>query len=165
MTGPLIALAVLSFAGGYINIPGWLSPGLPLSEHENTTAMAISASCGIIGIALAFFFYVIRPALAENMKVAAGPVYTLLSNKYYVDEIYSAAVVKPLKGISRVVLWRGLDEGIIDTTLVNGLARVVSGWGSLLRQLQSGSIRNYATWILAGSLLVIFVLGWAGGAR
>jgi NADH-quinone oxidoreductase subunit L len=165
MTGPLIVLAVLSFAGGYINIPGWLSPGFPLSEHENTTAMAISASCGIIGIALAFFFYVVRPALAENMKVAAGPVYTLLSNKYYVDEIYSAAVVKPLKGISRVVLWRGLDEGFIDTTVVNGLARVVSGWGSLLRQLQSGSIRNYATWILAGSLLVIFVLGWAGGAR
>ena len=165
MTGPLIVLAILSFAGGYINIPGWLSPGFPLAEHENTTAMAISASCGIIGIALAFFFYVVRPAVAENMKVAAGPLYTLLSNKYYVDEIYSAAVVKPLKGISRVVLWRGLDEGFIDTTLVNGLARVVSGWGSLLRQLQSGSIRNYATWILAGSLLVIFVLGWAGGAR
>src|SRR5947209_17557494 len=63
MTGPLIVLAVLSFAGGYINIPGYLSPGFPLSEHENTTAMAISASCGIIGIALAFFFYVVRPAL------------------------------------------------------------------------------------------------------
>jgi NADH-quinone oxidoreductase subunit L len=109
--------------------------------------------------------YVVRPALAENLKVAAGPLYTLLANKYYVDEIYSAAVVKPIKGISRVVLWRGVDEAIIDSSLVNGLARAVNGWGSLLRQLQSGSIRNYATWILAGSLLVIFVLGWAGGVR
>ncbi|MFL6447268.1 MAG: NADH-quinone oxidoreductase subunit L [Bryobacteraceae bacterium] len=165
MTGPLVILAVLSFAGGFINIPGWLSPGFPLSEHENATAMVISATCGIIGIALAFFFYVARPALAENMKVAAGPLYTLLSNRYYVDEIYSAAVVKPLNGISRVVLWRGVDQTLIDSSIVNGLARVVSGWGSLLRQLQSGSIRNYATWILAGSLLVIFVLGWAGGVR
>ncbi|MFL6415242.1 MAG: NADH-quinone oxidoreductase subunit L [Bryobacteraceae bacterium] len=165
MTGPLMVLALLSFAGGYINIPGWLSPGFPLSEHENSTAMAISAACGIIGIALAFFLYVVRPAVAESLKVAAGPLYTLLSNKYYVDEIYSAAVVKPIKGVSRVVLWRGVDEGLIDSTAVNGLARVVRGWGSLLRQLQSGSIRNYATWILAGSLLVIFVLGWAGGAR
>ncbi len=111
MTGPLMVLAVLSFAGGFINIPGWLSPGFPLAEHENSTAMAISAACGIIGIAIAFFLYVIRPAVAENLKVAAGPLYTLLSNKYYVDEIYSAAVVKPIKGISRVVLWRGLDEG------------------------------------------------------
>jgi NADH-quinone oxidoreductase subunit L len=165
MTGPLVILAVLSFAGGFINIPGWLSPGFPLSEHENVTAMVISATCGIVGIALAFFFYVARPALAETMKVAAGPLHTLLANKYYVDEIYSATVVKPIKGISRVVLWRGVDEAVIDSSIVNGLARVVSGWGSLLRQLQSGSIRNYATWILAGSLLVIFVLGWAGGVR
>jgi NADH-quinone oxidoreductase subunit L len=165
MTGPLMVLALLSFAGGFLNIPAWLSPGFPLSEHENSTAMAISASCGIIGIALAFFLYVVRPAVAENLKIAAGPLYTLLSNKYYVDEIYSAAVVKPIKGISRVVLWRGVDQTVIDSTAVNGLARVVSGWGSLLRQLQSGSVRNYATWILAGSLLVIFVLGWAGGAR
>jgi NADH-quinone oxidoreductase subunit L len=58
-----------------------------------------------------------------------------------------------------------MDEAVIDSSLVNGLGRVVRGWGSLLRQLQSGSIRNYATWILAGGLLVIFVLGLAGGAR
>ena len=64
-----------------------------------------------------------------------------------------------------MVLWRGLDEAVIDTSVVNGMGRVVRGWGSLLRQLQSGSIRNYATWILAGSLLVIFVLGLAGGTR
>ena len=57
------------------------------------------------------------------------------------------------------MLWRGVDEALIDRVLVNGLGRVVRGWGGLLRQLQSGSIRNYATWVLAGSLLVIFVLG------
>jgi len=82
-----------------------------------------------------------------------------------VDELYSAAVVRPLKVISRLILWHGVDEALIDISLVNGLARIVRGWGSLLRQIQSGSIRNYATWILAGSLLVIFVLGLAGGSR
>jgi NADH-quinone oxidoreductase subunit L len=70
-----------------------------------------------------------------------------------------------LKGISQTVLWKGVDEALIDTGVVTGLARVVRGWGSLLRQLQSGSIRNYATWVLAGSLLAIFVLGLFGGAR
>ena len=165
MTGPLIILAALSFAGGYINVPGWLSHAYPLAKHENTTAMVISASFGILGILLAWLLYVARPALAETAKTAAGPLYTLVSNKYYVDEIYGAVIVKPLEGISRLVLWRGLDEALIDSSLVNGLGRLVRGWGSLLRQLQSGSIRNYATWVVAGSLLVIFVLGLVGGGR
>jgi NADH-quinone oxidoreductase subunit L len=165
MTGPLIILAALAFAGGYINVPGWLSHTYPLAEHENTTAVVISASLGIVGILLAWLFYAARPSLAEAAKTATGPLYTLVSNKYYVDEIYGAVIVKPLEGISRLVLWRGLDEGLIDHSLVNGLGRLIRGWGSLLRQLQSGSIRNYATWVVAGSLLVIFVLGLVGGAR
>ena len=165
MTVPLMILAVLSFGGGYINIPRWLSPGFPMAEHENSAAMIISASLVIIGILLAFFLYVLRPALAESLRVGAGPIYGLISNKYYVDEIYAALIVNPIKGISRVFLWHGVDESLIDHSLVNGLSRIVRGWGSLFRQLQSGSIRNYATWILAGSLLVILVIGMAGGNR
>jgi NADH-quinone oxidoreductase subunit L len=165
MTLPLIMLALLSIGGGYINVPSWLSPAFPLSEHENLAAMIISASFGIIGIIIAAILYVFRPALAESLKNAAGPFYTLVLNKFYVDEIYQVAVVRPLEGISRAVLWHGVDESLIDTGLVNGLGRVVRGWGSIFRRYQSGSIRNYATLILAGSLLVIFVFILAGGAR
>ena len=162
---PLIVLAVLAAGGGFINIPGWLSHAYPLAEHENSTAMAISASFGIIGIIIAFFMYVARPALAESLKNAAGPVYTLVLNKYYVDEIYWRVIVRPLEAISSIGLWHGIDEGVIDTGLVNGLGKLVRGWGSLFRRLQSGSIRNYATLVLAGSLIVIFVLGLFGGRR
>ncbi len=165
MTVPLMVLALLSFAGGWINIPRWLAPMFPLSFQENVTPTIISAALGILGIVVAWFLYVARPGLAESLKTSFGPVYTLVANKYYVDELYSAAIVKPLEGMSRLVLWRGVDEALIDSSLVNGLGRVVRGWGMLLRQLQSGSIRNYATWILAGSLLVIFILGLAGGGR
>jgi NADH-quinone oxidoreductase subunit L len=165
MTLPLIVLALLSIGGGYINVPSWLSPAFPLSEHENLAAMIISASFGIIGIIIAAILYVFRPALAESLKNAAGPLYTLVLNKFYVDEIYQTAVVRPLEGISRSVLWRGVDVALIDTGLVNGLGRVVRGWGSIFRRYQSGSIRNYATLVLAGSLLVIFVFILAGGAR
>ncbi len=165
MTMPLIVLAILSAAGGFINIPKWLSPLYPLAEHESSTAMIISASLGILGILAAFFLYVLQPGLAESLKTAAGPLYTLVSNKYYVDEIYSAVIVKPVETISRVILWRGVDEALIDAGLVNGLGRIVRGWGSLFRRLQSGSIRNYATWVLAGSLIVIFVMGIFGGSR
>jgi NADH-quinone oxidoreductase subunit L len=156
---------VLSLFGGFINVPGWLSPAFPLSEHENVTAMVISATCGILGIILATILYVLRPALADSLKVSAGPLYTLVANKYYVDEIYSKVIVKPLEAISRFVLWRGIDEGVIDISFVNGLAGLIRGWGALFRQLQSGSIRNYATWVLAGSLLIIFIFGLAGGGR
>src|SRR4051794_12162797 len=165
MAVPLMILAVLSLFGVFINIPGWLSPGFPLAEHENTTAMVISATFGIFGILIAFFLYVLRPALAESLKTSAGPLYTLLANKYYVDEIYYSTVVEPTKGISRTFLWRGVDECLRDPALVPGLAHVSRGWGALLRQLEDGRLRNYATWILAGWLLVIFALGWAGGAR
>ncbi len=165
MTMPLIVLAVLAAGGGFINIPQWLSPQYPLAGHENATAMTISASFGILGILFAFYLYVMQPKMADSLRRAAGPVYTLVDHKYYVDEIYSSVIVKPLEAISRVVLWRGVDEGLIDTGLVNGLGRVVRGWGSLFRRWQSGSIRNYATWVLAGSLLVIFVLGLFGGTR
>jgi NADH-quinone oxidoreductase subunit L len=82
-------------------------------------------------------------------------------NKYYVDELYSAAIVRPLTLVSRTVLWRGVDEWLIDSGLVNGLGSAIQSIGSVLRRWQSGSIRNYATWILAGSLLLIFVLGLA----
>jgi NADH-quinone oxidoreductase subunit L len=165
MTGPLMILAVLSLAGGYINVPGFLSQAYPLSEHENTTAMVISASFGIAGIALAALFYLVRPTLADTARRAAGPLYELVSNKYYVDEIYRTIIVAPLENISRFVLWRGLDQGVLDHSVVDGLGRLVRGWGGLFRQLQSGSIRNYATWVLAGSVLVILVLGLAGGVR
>jgi NADH-quinone oxidoreductase subunit L len=165
MTLPLIVLAVLSLFGGLINVPAWLSPAFPLSEHENVTAMVISASCGILGIIIAIFLYVIRPVLTESLKTAAGPLYTLVANKYYVDEIYFGLIVKPLEAISRFVLWKGVDEAVIDSSFVNGLAGIVRGWGALFRRLQSGSIRNYATWVFAGSLLIILIFGLAGGGR
>jgi NADH-quinone oxidoreductase subunit L len=165
MTVPLILLALLSAGGGFIPVLGWLSPQYPLIGHESSVAMGISAAFGIIGILIAAFIYVVRPALADRFRTAAGPLYTLVANKYYVDEFYFAFIVRPLEGISRFVLWRGMDETFIDTGMVTGVARLIRGWGALLRQFQSGSIRNYATWVLAGSLLVIFVLGLVGGGR
>jgi NADH-quinone oxidoreductase subunit L len=166
MTFPLMVLAAFAAGGGFLNVPHWLAPMFPVVENEAQLPMIISAAFGIAGILLAFVVYVAQPSLSDSLKSAAGPIYTLLINKYYVDELYNAAIVKPLTLVSRAVLWRGVDEGLIDTGLVNGFGQLVQGIGSVLRRWQSGSIRNYATWILAGSLLLIFVLGLAnGGAR
>ncbi len=165
MTGPLIVLAALSLGGGLLSVPKWLAPTFPLPEHESSFPMIVSVCCGLAGIAVAWLMYVAQPKLAETAKNASGPLYTLVANKYYVDEIYSALIVKPLEMFSKIVLWKGVDETVIDKGGVNGLGHLVKGWGNLFRLMQSGSIRNYATWVLAGSLLIIFVLGLVGGSQ
>jgi NADH-quinone oxidoreductase subunit L len=91
-------------------------------------------------------------------------LYTLVYNKYFVDEIYDAAVVKPLVNGSRVVLWKGVDAGMIDGA-ANGVGARARDVGGVLRLLQSGDIRSYATWILFGSVIVIVAIGLAGGIR
>jgi NADH-quinone oxidoreductase subunit L len=88
--------------------------------------------------------------------------YQLLYNKYFVDEIYDATVVKPVVGGSRVVLWKGVDAGLIDG-IVNGVGARSRDVGSVLRLLQSGSIRSYATWVLFGSVALIVAITLAGG--
>ncbi|MGH9624579.1 MAG: proton-conducting transporter membrane subunit, partial [Bryobacteraceae bacterium] len=165
MTAPLIVLAVLSVGGGYIPVMSWLSLGFGPAAHENTIAMDISAACGILGILIAWLFYIVRPSLVPAFTRAIGPVYTLVFNKYYIDELNHNAIVRPLKAVSDVVLWRGVDEALIDGAGVNGMGRLIRSWGGLLRWFQSGSIRNYGTWVLVGALLAIFVFGLVGGVR
>jgi NADH-quinone oxidoreductase subunit L len=164
MTIPLIVLAVFSTFGGFINVPNWLSPMFPHAEGGDRGLMMISASFGLAGTLIAMFLYWVRPALAESIRNTAGPLYTLVLNKYYVDEIYAALIVKPLEFISKVILWKGVDENSIDGS-VDGTGRRARDLGGVLRHLQSGSIRNYATWVLTGSLLVILIIGLAGGGR
>ncbi len=84
-------------------------------------------------------------------------LYTLLLNKYYVDEIYAAVIVRPLLWISTNVLWHTVDEGLIDGT-VNGSARVAREAGGKLRELQSGNARSYASWVVVGAVGVTALL-------
>jgi NADH-quinone oxidoreductase subunit L len=117
------------------------------------------------GILLAYVFYVAVPGLADSFAKAMNGFYTLVFNKYYVDELYNAVIVRPLVAISRVVLWRGVDAGLIDGT-VNGVGARSRGIGGIFRLLQSGNIRSYAAWVVLGSVIVLLVIGFAvGGAR
>ena len=152
MTLPLVVLAVLSLGGGFLNVPHWLEPMFPeKAEHGNESLIvylplrpACSASL------LAYLFYVAKPGLADSFANGLGGLYKLVYNKYFVDEVYDAAVVKPLMQGSRTVLWRGMDAGLIDG-IVNGVGRRRAAVGNILKLLQSGSIRNYAAWVVFGS--------------
>jgi len=165
MTVPLMALAVLSVFGGFIKVPKWLEPMFPLAEKaEDLTLVAISVAAGVIGIALAYFLYVIRPGLADSVADKFGVLYKLVYNKYFVDEIYDTAVVQPTITVSRAVLWRGVDVASIDG-VVNGVATMARWIGGVLRLFQSGNIRSYATWVLFGSIILIITVGLMGVVR
>jgi NADH-quinone oxidoreductase subunit L len=163
MTGPLMILAVLALGGGFIDVPVILEP-LFARPPEHAFLEWLSAGVGVLGILLAYVFYVLKPGLADSFAKSMGGLYTLVYNKYFVDEAYDAAVVEPLIEGSRTVLWRGIDAGIIDGT-VNGVGHRSRGIGSILRLIQSGNIRSYAAWVVLGSIVLLLAIGFAGGLR
>jgi NADH-quinone oxidoreductase subunit L len=159
---PLAILGLLSLGGGFINIPEFLRnffAGVP-EIPENSTLMIFSVASGLIGIFFAWLMYVAKPAMADSLASSLKLIYTTLYNKYWVDEVYDATIVNPLVGGSRWVLWKGADAGLIDGT-VNGVGTVAQKAGGVLRRLQSGNVRSYATWVLFGSVLAIVALAIA----
>ena len=165
MTAPLMVLALLSLGGGFLPIPHFLEPMFPHTEHgEHGILGYIATGAGLLGIALAYLFYVVNPRISESMATRFSGPHRWLSNKYFVDEGYDAMVVDPVVQGSRTVLWRGMDAGVIDG-IVNGVGRRARNVGSGLRTLQSGNIRSYAAWVVLGSVIVIIAMGMAGGGR
>jgi NADH-quinone oxidoreductase subunit L len=118
--------------------------------------MAISTGIAATGIGIAMFFWLRRPAAAAALERQFHGVHRLLLNKYYLDEIYDAIVVQPIRQLSAGALWKGVDAGLIDGS-VNGVGGVVQGLSSSLRRLQTGSIRTYAASLFLGAVLI---LGW-----
>jgi len=160
---PLAILAVLSLIGGWaFNIPKFLEPLFPLSEGESQAWLTyVSVAFGLGGIAVAYLFYVVSPGLPESLASTFSGPYRWLYNKYFVDEFYDSAVVEPMVEGSRIFLWRTMDAGAVDG-LVNGVGKTARAIGGILKRPQSGSIRGYAAWVVAGSILVIVFIGIKG---
>jgi NADH-quinone oxidoreductase subunit L len=130
-------------------------------SHEalEFTLMAVSTAIAVAGIWFAYFVWVKRRTIAENAARELAPVHRLLLNKYYVDEIYDAALVQPIKIASQEGLWRGFDVKIIDGA-VNGAAAIVNSSATLLRRLQTGSVRTYAGSLLVGVVAILAYYLW-----
>ena len=116
--------------------------------------MAVSVGIALLGIGIATLFWKLQPERAERAARALPWLHRLLYNKYYVDEVYDAAVVQPIRTVSDRVLWRIVDAGVIDG-MVNGTGATVRGAASLLRLLQTGSVRAYAASLFVGVVLVL----------
>jgi NADH-quinone oxidoreductase subunit L len=189
MTVPLMILAGLSVVGGFLGIPiwkhlnamhNWLGPvvGAHGDAHGDAAGsgaeaahaplglelglMAASVALAALGIWLAIGIYIKNPKRAEEIGARFRGPYRMLLNKYWVDEIYNAVVVRPLVAFSRFC-WRILDVEIVDG-LVNGTGKLMRSIGSALRPIQTGYTSSYATAILVGAIALMgYVL--LGGPR
>ena len=95
------------------------------------------------------------------MAKAAGGLYTLVLNKYKIDELYGAVIIHPLISLSTNVFWKGIDKGLIDG-VVDGSAAGAQETSDAMRQMQSGNIRSYAGWVAVGATAVIAFMVWRG---
>jgi NADH-quinone oxidoreductase subunit L len=169
MAVALIVLAIGSVAAGWAGIGGrfehFLEPSFGAAVGEaveggpETTLMIVSVVVALAGIGMAAYFFLVNRPAADRAAARLSGLHRLLSNKYYVDEVYDAAIVQPIHIVSEDGLWKGVDVGVIDRT-VNGVASAVAGSGELLRRLQTGSVRAYAVSIFLGGVLILGYFLW-----
>jgi NADH-quinone oxidoreductase subunit L len=175
MRGPLLILALLSLGGGWIGIEraggwinmerfaGFLAPVFGARGAESGSAkleLALSAAAvgaALVGWLVAYLFYCERSTVPARLAGALPHSYKLLANKYYVDEIYGAMVVKPLLGVSKYFLgW------VVEVAVLGGIASLLAGSarfiGAILQYWQSGNLRSYAAWLAAGAAAVLLFL-------
>ena len=179
MTIPLIVLAVLSALGGLINLPsvdspggGWLSRFMtPLFENarkvnpeafaestmEHSTEyvlMAVSAGVALVAFILAYLMYISRKAVPAPETADRSLPEQVVYNKYYIDELYDAIIVRPVRGLGDA--FYSFGEGLVDG-IVNGVAWIVQKSSAQLRLLQNGSIGFYVLAMVV-SIAAIFAL-------
>jgi NADH-quinone oxidoreductase subunit L len=129
------------------------------TTRTEITLMAVSSGIALLAIGVAFYFFLSRRQAAAALAARFAGIHRLLLHKYYVDEVYDAAIVGPIRNISTEVLWRGVDVGLVDGT-VNGVGSTVRGAGREIRRLQTGSLRAYAAGVLGGALLILGYYLW-----
>jgi NADH-quinone oxidoreductase subunit L len=168
MLVPLVILALLSIGGGLIGgswigiapFAVFLAPSVGVratdagSAHLELILSIVAVAVALVGWLVAHLLYQQKPERPAQLAAALPGSYKLLTNKYYVDEFYGAAVVKPLFAVSTYLLgW------VVDKALLGGAAWLLGGIamfaGALLQRWQSGNLRSYAAWLAAGAAAVL----------
>jgi NADH-quinone oxidoreductase subunit L len=183
MAAALVTLAVGSVVAGYAGFPAllgggdrfgrFLEPvftaggvalaGTPAGAQASGAfegiLMAVSAAAAIGGIGLAMYFFLHGGRAATLLAERFPALYRVLVRKLYVDEVYDAAIVQPIRIVSEDGLWKGIDAGVIDRS-VNGVGDVVRAAAEVMRRAQTGSLRAYAASLLVGVVLIMGYYLW-----
>ena len=174
MLGPLVILAILSVIGGFIGIPEamgghyeigrFLNPvlgsGLQAANESSGLELGLSAAAvaiGLFGLFVVHYMYKVKPELPGKLATQFRGLYSLVLNKYRVDEIYGAVIVTPLLLFSRYILKALFDRGVIDGAgYAAGLT--AQGFGAIVQRIQSGNIRSYAGWLAVGAAVLLIAV-------
>jgi NADH-quinone oxidoreductase subunit L len=113
----------------------------------------------VLGVAMAWFFYMKRPDIPAALQKRFHAIYTLLGNKYYFDIFNDWFFAGGARGASRF-LWKFGDIKLIDGVMVNGTAKLVGMFSGVLRRLQSGYIYHYAFSMIIGVFVLLTVRNW-----
>ena len=174
MLFPLVVLAALSLCGGWIGIERFSSflapstgalpaPKVPVNPHLEAILSVAAVLVALLGWFIADLLYRRKPENPARLVADIPSAYQLLVNKYYVDEFYGAAVVRPLLAFSRYFLgW------VVETGILGGIAWLLAGTanlsGTILQRWQSGNLRSYAAWLALGAaVLLIATLSFNSG--
>jgi NADH-quinone oxidoreductase subunit L len=177
VTAPLLLLAIPSVVIGFLTIQPMLfgdflkdaitvdaarHPAMAELAHifHGALAMAVHGLqtlpfwLDVLGVGLAWWFYVKRPSIPAAIKARSGLLMRVLENKYYLDWINENIIAAGARLLGRG-LWKGGDVGLIDGLAVNGSARVVGLFATLTRFFQSGYLYHYALVMIVGVLALM----------
>ena len=175
VTLPLIILAIPTVCAGWLIGPmlfgGYFGEAIHFSPQHGAVAQMAAQFHGVVGmmthslstapfwlsiggIFTAWYLYMVRTDLPAKIKQAAGPLFTLLDRKYFIDEFYSWLFAGGARALG-AGLWKIGDVKVIDGFVVNGAARVVGLTALLVRRFQSGYIYHYAFTMIVGVFVLI----------
>jgi NADH-quinone oxidoreductase subunit L len=172
MTIPLLILGIGAIAAGWIGISpllggsNWVGhfleeavghPHIHGSHTEEWMVMGISVAVAIGGILTSMLFYLWQPELPYLLESKFKAVYTVLWNKYYVDELYDFIIVRPVKWTATNILVAVTDGKIIEG-IVNGIPRSIAAFGQNLRKIQTGNLQHYAIGMCVGFVFFLALI-------
>jgi NADH-quinone oxidoreductase subunit L len=129
-----------------------------LHEEIHSVLVWVSAAIALAGIALAAYFHWLRPEAAERAAVRFAGIVRVLANKYYVDELYDAVIVTPLRRLGEVLY-------LVDRLVIDGLVAAVGllprALGLAAQPAQRGALQGYGLGMVAGAAVVTALIFWA----
>ncbi len=167
VTLPLVLLAIPSVGAGWVVgqvvFGDYFADSLARGEAEWHGLWAYTVhglfawpfALAVAGILTAWWLYIKRPHLPKKIAIELGPLYALVERKYGFDELYAWLFAGGARNVGRG-FWRGGDQTVIDGLMVNGSARVVGWFSSVVRLFQTGFVYQYAFTMLIG----VVVLAW-----
>lgn len=155
MTLPLIVLAFLSLAGGFLGIERFLH-GLTYLHEAKTggPVILIATSLGILGILCSFLFYQFSEKQRTSFRNFFSPIYVLLERKYFIDDAYNFLLQHVQQPFARFLSW--FEKKVVVEGMINQTALATAAAGEYSRKIQTGKVQTYITVFLAGIVILIY---------